>query len=143
MEIISATILDLGALRKLEKESFDRDAWPMIDLIAVLTFSNVVRLKAVENGSMVGFIAGDPRPRDGWGWIATIAVDSNFRRRGIGTALLHVCESQLGVPRSRLTVRTSNQGAITLYEKEGYRTIDVWKAYYSDGEDAIVMEKTL
>ena len=143
MEIISANILDLGALRKLEKESFDRDAWPMIDLIAVLTFSNVVRLKAVENGSMVGFIAGDPRPRDGWGWIATIAVDSNFRRRGIGTALLHACESQLGVPRSRLTVRTSNQGAITLYEKEGYRTIDVWKAYYSDGEDAIVMEKVL
>lgn len=143
MEIISATILDLGALRKLEKESFDRDAWPMIDLIAVLTFSNVVRLKAVENGSMVGFIAGDPRLRDGWGWIATIAVDSNFRRRGIGTALLHACESQLGVPRSRLTVRTSNQGAITLYEKEGYRTIDVWKAYYSDGEDAIVMEKVL
>ena len=143
MEIISATILDLGALRKLEKESFDRDAWPMIDLIAVLTFSNVVRLKAMENGNMIGFVAGDPRPRDGWGWIATIAVDSNFRRRGIGTALLHACESQLGVPRSRLTVRTSNQGAITLYEKEGYRTIDVWKAYYSDGEDAIVMEKVL
>ena len=143
MEIIPANILDLTALRKLEKESFDRDAWPMIDLIAVLTFSNVVRLKAVEAGNMVGFIAGDPRPRDGWGWIATIAVDSNFRRRGIGTALLHACESQLGVPRSRLTVRTSNQGAINLYEKEGYRTIDVWKAYYSDGEDAIVMEKTL
>ncbi|MFN8433193.1 MAG: GNAT family N-acetyltransferase [Anaerolineales bacterium] len=143
MEIIPANILDLTALRKLEKESFDRDAWPMIDLIAVLTFSNVVRLKAVEAGNMVGFIAGDPRPRDGWGWIATIAVDSNFRRRGIGTALLHACESQLGVQRSRLTVRTSNQGAINLYEKEGYRTIDVWKAYYSDGEDAIVMEKTL
>lgn len=143
MEIISATILDLGALRKLEKESFDRDAWPMIDLIAVLTFSNVVRLKAVEDGTMVGFVAGDPRPRDGWGWIATIAVDSNFRRRGVGTALLHACESQLGVPRSRLTVRTLNQGAIKLYEKEGYHTIDVWKAYYSDGEDAIVMEKTL
>ncbi len=143
MEIIPANILDLTALRKLEKESFDRDAWPMIDLIAVLTFSNVVRLKAVEDGNMIGFVAGDPRPRDGWGWIATIAVDSNFRRRGIGTALLHACESQLGVPRSRLTVRTSNQGAIILYEKEGYRTIDVWKAYYSDGEDAIVMEKTL
>ena len=143
MEIIPANILDLTALRQLEKESFDRDAWPMIDLIAVLTFSNVVRLKAVENGNMIGFVAGDPRPRDGWGWIATIAVDSNFRRRGIGTALLHACESQLGVPRSRLTVRTSNQGAIILYEKEGYRTIDVWKAYYSDGEDAIVMEKTL
>ena len=143
MEIVPANILDLNALRKLEKESFDRDAWPMIDLIAVLTFSNVVRLKAMENDTMIGFVAGDPHPNDGWGWVATIAVDPNFRRRGVGTALLHACESMLGVPRSRLTVRTSNKGAITLYEREGYQTIDVWRAYYNDGEDAIVMEKTL
>ncbi|MFM8367477.1 MAG: GNAT family N-acetyltransferase [Chloroflexota bacterium] len=143
MEIVTANILDLNALRKLEKESFDRDAWPMIDLIAVLTFSNVVRLKAMENDTMIGFVAGDPHPNDGWGWVATIAVDPNFRRRGVGTALLHACESMLGVPRSRLTVRTSNKGAITLYEREGYQTIDVWRAYYNDGEDAIVMEKTL
>ena len=143
MEIVPANILDLNALRKLEKESFDRDAWPMIDLIAVLTFSNVVRLKAVEDNTMIGFVAGDPHPNDGWGWVATIAVDPSFRRRGVGTALLHACERNLGVPKSRLTVRTSNRGAITLYEREGYQTIDVWKAYYNDGEDAIVMEKIL
>jgi len=143
MEIIPASILDLNALRKLEKESFERDAWPMIDLIAVLTFSSVVRLKAVEDNHMIGFVAGDPRPTDGWGWIATIAVDPHFRRRGVGTALLHACENQLGVPKSRLTVRTSNQGAISLYQREGYAPIDVWQAYYSDGEDAMVMEKIL
>jgi len=97
----------------------------------------------MENDTMIGFVAGDPHPNDGWGWVATIAVDPNFRRRGVGTALLHACESMLGVPRSRLTVRTSNKGAITLYEREGYQTIDVWRAYYNDGEDAIVMEKTL
>lgn len=143
MQIVSASILDLNALRKLEKESFDQDAWPLFDLIAVLTFPDVVRFKAVEDGQMVGFVAGDPRPRDGWGWIATIAVDPRFQRRGIGTALLHECESKLGVPRSRLTVRLSNAGAISLYEREGYQTIDIWKAYYNDGEDAMVMEKTL
>ncbi|MBI3168648.1 MAG: GNAT family N-acetyltransferase [Chloroflexi bacterium] len=143
MEIIPANIFDLNALRKLERESFERDAWPIIDLIAVLTFPDVVRLKAVEDDRMIGFVAGDPRPRDGWGWIATIAVDTNFRRHGIGTALLHACEKRLGVPKSRLTVRTSNRGAITMYEREGYQTTDVWKAYYNDGEDAIVMEKTL
>ena len=143
MDIVNATILDLAALRKLEQEVFDRDAWPLIDLMAVLTFSNVIRLKAVEAGRMIGFVAGDPRPNDGWGWIATIGVDPHFRRRGIGTALLHACEGQLGVPRSRLTVRMSNRGAIQLYEREGYATIDVWQAYYGDGEDAIVMEKTL
>lgn len=143
MQIVPANLLDLNALRKLEKESFDRDAWPLLDLISVLTFANVIRLKAVESDRMVGFVAGDPHPNEGWGWIATIAVDPSFRRRGIGTALLHACENQLGVPRARLTVRLSNQNAIRLYEREGYQTLDVWKAYYNDGEDAQVMEKTL
>ena len=143
MEIIKASILDLNALRKLEQESFGKDAWPLFDLIAVLTFSEVVRLKAVEDDQMVGFVAGDPHPREGWGWIATIAVDSHYRRRGMGRALLHACEAKLGVPRSRLTVRLSNDAAISMYEKDGYRKTDIWKAYYSDGEDGILMEKEL
>ena len=143
MEIVPANIFDLNALRKLEKACFDKDAWPLFDLFAVLTFPEVIRLKAVVDGQMVGFVGGDPRPREGWGWIATIAVDPRYQRRGIGTALLTSCETQLGVPRSRLTVRMSNQGAISMYEKEGYKTIDVWKGYYNDGEDAIVMEKVL
>jgi len=143
MEIVTSSILDLNPLRKLEKESFGKDAWPFLDLVAVLTFADVIRLKAVEDGQMVGFVAGDPHPRDGWGWIATIAVDPRYRRRGIGLALLHACESKLGVPQSRLTVRISNHSAITMYEKDGYRTTDIWKAYYNDGEDGMVMEKNL
>jgi ribosomal-protein-alanine N-acetyltransferase len=143
MEIVTASILDLSALRRLENESFGKDAWPLFDLIAVLTFSEVIRLKAVEDGQMAGFIAGDPRPSDGWGWIATIAVDSRYRRRGFGRALLHACEAKLGVPRSRLTVRVSNQVAISMYEKEGYATTEIWDHYYNDGEDGMVMEKEL
>ena len=143
MEIVTASILDLNALRKLENESFQKDAWPLFDLIAVLTFPEVIRLKAVEDGQMTGFIAGDPRPRDGWGWIATIAVDPRYRRRGIGRALLRACEERLGVPRSRLTVRISNQAAIAMYEKEGYTTTEIWNGYYNDGEDGMVMEKNL
>jgi len=143
MDIIDAGILDLNALRKLEKLSFERDAWPLVDLIAVLTFPGVIRLKAVIDGKMVGFVAGDPRRREGWGWIATIAVDPAHRRRGIGRALLHACEVRLAVPNARLTVRASNYAAIRMYETEGYRTIDIWKAYYNDGENAQVMEKPL
>jgi ribosomal protein S18 acetylase RimI-like enzyme len=143
MEIIKASILDLNSLRKLEQESFGKDAWPLFDLIAVLTFAEVVRFKAVEDNQMVGFIAGDPHPREGWGWIATLAVDSRYQRRGIGSALLHACENRLGVPRARLTVRLSNQTAISMYEKEGYVTADIWKSYYNDGEDAMLMEKIL
>lgn len=143
MEIITASIFDLNALRKLENECFGKDAWPLFDLIAVLTYSNIIRLKAVEDGQMAGFVAGDPHPTDGWGWVATIGVDPHFRRRGIGRALLHACEAKLGVPRSRLTVRTSNNVAISLYEKEGYSMIELWPHYYNNGEDGMVMEKIL
>ena len=41
----------------------------------------------------------------------------------------------------KLTVRISNDAAISLYKKEGYRTVDIWKKYYNDGEDGLVMEK--
>jgi ribosomal protein S18 acetylase RimI-like enzyme len=141
MEIIPATLRDLNALRRLEHICFEKDSWPLFDLIAVLSFPDVVRLKAVEDNKMVGFIAGDPRPSQGFSWIATIAVLPDYRRKGIGRALLNACEAQLRTPRLRLSVRATNQSAITLYEQEGYRTMDIWKAYYNDGENAIVMEK--
>ena len=141
MEIISATIRDLNSLRKLEHTCFEKDAWPLFDLIAVLTFPDVVRLKAVEDNQMIGFVAGDPRPSQGFSWIATIGVLPEYQRKGIGRALLLACELQLKTPRVRLSVRASNQAAINLYEQEGYRTTDIWKAYYNDGENAIVMEK--
>ncbi len=142
MDIIPASIRDLNALRKLERICFEKDAWSLFDLIAVLTFPDVIRLKAVENDLMVGFVAGDPRPSQGFAWIATIAVLPEYRRKGIGRALLHACEAQLKTPRLKLSVRATNHSAINLYEQEGYRSMDIWKAYYNDGENAIVMEKS-
>ena len=141
MQIIGASILDLNALHRLERACFGKDAWPFLDLVAVLTFADVVRLKAVENGQMVGFVAGDPRPSDGLAWIATIGVAPECRGRGIGGDLLRACEAQMKEPRLRLSVRASNQVAIRLYEREGYDRVEVWQAYYRDGEAAIVMQK--
>lgn len=141
MEIRTATILDLAALTKLEQACFGPDAWPFLDLIAVLTFADVVRLKAVQDGQMVGFAAGDPRPGEGFSWIASIGVVPEFRRRGIARDLLRACESRLQTPRLKLSVRASNDAAIRLYEQEGYARVNVWQNYYRDGEAAIVMEK--
>jgi ribosomal protein S18 acetylase RimI-like enzyme len=143
MDIQPASLRDLGALRKLENACFAKDAWPLLDLMAVLTWPDVIRLKAVQDGEMVGFVAGDPRPAQDLSWIATIGVDPRYQHRGIGRALLRACESQMKFSRSRLTVRMSNDVAISLYEKEGYQSVDVWRQYYSDGEDGLVMEKTL
>ncbi len=136
-----ATWRDLNALRYLEKICFPKDAWPLWDLIGVLTLPNVLRLKAVKRDQMIGFIAADIRPREKMAWIATIGVLPNHRGKGMGRALLQTCEEQLGQITIRLNVRASNLSAIQLYQNSGYQKVGVWPAYYSDGEDALVMEK--
>ena len=118
-----------------------KDAWPFLDLIAVLTLPDVVRLKAAVDGQMIGFIAGDPRPRESMAWIATLGVHPDYRRRGVARALLEQCETQLLQNRIRLCVRPMNKAAIQLYERAGYITVDSWQRYYNDGENALVMEK--
>jgi ribosomal-protein-alanine N-acetyltransferase len=143
MEIQPASLRDLNALRRLEHAIFEKDTWSLLDLMAVLTWPEVIRLKAVEDGEMVGFVAGDPRPSQDVCWIANIGVDPRYQHRGIGRALLRACENRMKFSRARLTVRMSNNNAISLYEKEGYRGVDIWKQYYNDGEDGLVMEKVL
>lgn len=136
-----ASLRDLNALRRLEKECFPKDAWPLLDLIGILTFPNVVRLKAVQGALMLGFIAGDIRRSENASWIATVGVLPEYRRRGIGRMLLEACEQQLPFNTIRLCVRRSNRDAIQLYEQYGYVAMDQWPRYYQDGESALVMEK--
>lgn len=139
--IEAATWRDLNALRALEQECFPQDAWPLWDLVWVLTMGNVVRLKAVAEGRMVGFIAGDHRSGQDAAWIVTVGVLTQFRRRGIGKALIQACEQRLSGKNIRLSVRASNHEAIHLYECLGYEQVGIWPAYYIGGEDAVVMEK--
>lgn len=141
--IETATWRDLNALRYIEKTCFPKDAWPLWDLIGVLTLPNVVRLKAIQDGTMVGFIAGDVRPSQNLAWIATIGVLPEHRGKGIGSALLQTCEKNLEVAQVRLNVRASNLAAIRLYQQNGYQRAGTWPTYYQDGEDALVMEKRL
>jgi len=92
---------------------------------------------------MIGFVGGDLRPSEGTGWVATLAVHPQHRRQGVGSTLLHACESAVTLQAVRLSVRRSNDAAAALYHREGYRLVDLWPNYYSDGEDAMVMEKKL
>ena len=139
MDIFPANLLDLNGLRKLEQICFEEDAWPLLDLIAVLSVPNVVRLKAMEDGHMTGFIAGDQR--DGLAWVATICVAPEARNRGVGRALMQACESRFTLPQIRLCVKAGNLSAIHLYQKLGYRPVETWQRYYKDHSDALVMEK--
>ncbi len=140
-----ATWRDLNPVRELEKVCFPLDAWPLLDVIGVLMAPNVVRLKAVADGKLVGFVAGDVRPAENLAWIATIGVRPEYRGQGIGAALLRRCEEHLRrrVRQVRLCVRASNQPAIRLYLREGYQKVGTWPGYYQNREDATVMEKRL
>lgn len=141
MDILPANLRDLGSLRRVEHACFLKDAWPLLDLIAVLTWPEIVRLKAVEEGQMIGFIAGDPSPSEQLAWISTVGVLPEYQRRGIGRSLLRECEKRLTQPRIRLCVRVSNESAIHLYQQEGYLAVDTWREYYNDKENALLMEK--
>ena len=142
-KILPATWQDFNAVRRLEKECFPVDNWPIWDIVGVLTLPDVIRLKAVEGHQLVGFSAFDIRNRDNLAWISTICVAAGYRRMGVATDLIRACEAQVEVPNIRLTVRASNRGAIILYQALEYVTIDQWPRYYQDGEAAVVMQKRL
>jgi len=143
IDFLPANLWDLNAIRQLERLSFELDAWPLIEMIGVLSLPSIERWKAMHSDQVVGFVAADVRRRQNLAWIATIAVHPDFRGRGIGDRLLALAEQRSGMPRMRLSVRASNRSAQRLYQRRGYQQIDVWPRYYTGDEDAIVMEKVL
>jgi ribosomal-protein-alanine N-acetyltransferase len=63
----------------------------------------------------------------------------------VGTALVEATEAAAHQRRCRslrLEVRTDNLGAISLYERLGYRRIGLLPRYYQDGADGFRYEKT-
>jgi ribosomal-protein-alanine N-acetyltransferase len=73
--------------------------------------------------------------------LMNIAVDPLARRQGYATAMLEEMLRRAGPDEAyTLEVRTSNAGAIRLYEQFGFRTAGTRPRYYHDtGEDAVIM----
>lgn len=75
--------------------------------------------------------------------ITIVAVHPHYQHQGLGQAMLLsllTAAHQRQLERATLEVRQSNQTAIALYEKFGFRTAGHRKRYYQDtGEDALVM----
>lgn len=80
------------------------------------------------------------------GHITNVAVHPDFRRRGVGEALISVLLDHTiknGILSHTLEVRVSNTPAISLYSKFGFEPAGLRKNYYEDnGEDAIIMWRT-
>ena len=139
--ILRAGLHDLNTIRAIEKEAFVRDSYPLLDLIGVLSLPFIVRLKAEVGGKIAGFVFGERLFGIGKAWVTNLRVAKRFRRQGIGFALLRACEEGLEASRVHLCVRCSNQPAIQLYKRSGYREVRILQRYYQDGEDAFLMEK--
>ncbi|BAZ29453.1 ribosomal-protein-alanine acetyltransferase [Cylindrospermum sp. NIES-4074] len=75
--------------------------------------------------------------------ITILAVHPQYHRQGLGQALLYSllkAAGDRGLERATLEVRASNQAAIALYEKFGFKTAGRRRRYYQDnGEDALIL----
>ncbi|MBF0190398.1 MAG: ribosomal protein S18-alanine N-acetyltransferase [Magnetococcales bacterium] len=78
--------------------------------------------------------------------LLTLGVVPEFRRRGVGSALVaSLLQERVGKPEQRvvLEVRSSNVAARALYQRLGFVSVGVRRGYYRLGpvgpEDALVM----
>ncbi len=77
--------------------------------------------------------------------ILNVAIHPCFRRLGFASHLIdHLLQlsQEEGILRYFLEVRVSNEAAISLYKKYGFKVCGVRKKYYADtGEDALIMQR--
>lgn len=111
----------------------------------LMLIARLTRASIIQSGPIAGYIVA--RETAGELHINNVAVREEFRRRGIGAALL---ERVLQEARRRkanaafLEVRSGNHTAQALYVKNGFRPIATRSGYYSDPrEDAVVMSLDL
>ena len=99
----------------------------------------------VTGSTIVGFIVAEV-DRRGIGHIITIDVLAAARRFGVGSALLAAAENRLRAvecPSVRLETAVDNLGALAFYKSRGYFLEKTVPHYYSNGVDALVLQKDL
>ena len=94
-----------------------------------------------ENGTLTGYCGCWQILEEAH--ITNIAVSPDFRRRRIGeallTAIIKSCYKEK-IKYLTLEVRVSNEPAIKLYEKYGFKSLGIRKGYYQDNnDDALIM----
>jgi ribosomal-protein-alanine N-acetyltransferase len=94
--------------------------------------------------SIAGFIVAEPGRTSGH--IITIDVVADARRYGVGSLLLRGAEDRLRNNRCRsvgLETAVDNVAALAFYKRHGYSVVRTFPRYYSNGVDALVLEKDL
>ena len=138
---------DFEEVLKIENECF-KEPYSREDLLYEFEENPVNKIIIAEHdGRVIGFI--DYLITFNSATIMQVAVTKEFRNLGIGTHLLEEMENSFPkeiddvVESITLEVRVSNQTAVKMYTKNGYKIVVVKRNYYKDGENAIYMVKRL
>ena len=142
MKIESMTAAHLDGVLAIENECFSHP-WSRRSLESELENETSRFLAAVENGKVIGYIGMSAVLDEGY--MFNVAVDSQFRKKGVGSALVRelvtYCQKH-NFAFLTLEVRESNAPAIALYSRFGFVRVGERKSYYSDpDENALLMTK--
>ena len=137
---------DFEALWRMDQECFPPGiSYSKRELGAYLRYRNAFTLVAVDTDSNApqGFIVAQVGNA---GHIITIDVVAGARRSGLGSRLIKAAEERLRAKGCRavdLETAVDNLGALSFYKRHGYSVIRTWPRYYSNGVDALVLQKQL
>jgi ribosomal-protein-alanine N-acetyltransferase len=140
VEIKRLTLLDLDAIEGIEQRAY-RTPWSRSMFASELAKPSSICLGAFEGERLIGYVVNS-RYVDAW-HVMNVAVDPDYRRRGVATQLLERLFELTADDERRgytLEVRVSNTSAIALYERLGYESRGIRRGYYTDNrEDALIM----
>lgn len=140
-----AKLYDVPAMARIERDSFDAP-WSADEITKDVTAGGNVYVAVAEcGGEKAGY--GEIRSIAGEAQVYNIAIAPEFRREGIGEALLRHMIARAeedGCILVTLEVRSGNEAAMGLYRKLGFREVGRRKGYYAKGgEDAVLMDLDL
>jgi ribosomal-protein-alanine N-acetyltransferase len=142
MEIRPLQLGDLNAIEEIEKRSYPTP-WSRSMFASELAKPSSLCMGAFDGDRLAGYLIIS-RYVDAW-HVMNVAVDPDYRRRGIATTLLARLFERTADDERRgytLEVRVSNAGAIRLYEQLGFEPRGIRRGYYTDNrEDALIMWK--
>jgi ribosomal-protein-alanine N-acetyltransferase len=143
LDIRPLTYADLPQVIAIERRAFPTP-WSLAMFVLELSKPSGISLAAWMDDQIVGYLVCS-RYDTVW-HLMNVAVDVRLRRQGLATALLERLFELADRPNEQYTleVRTSNEGAIRLYERFGFRSAGRRRAYYHDNrEDALIMWRTV
>jgi ribosomal-protein-alanine N-acetyltransferase len=136
---------NLNEILEIEKNSFEKKvAFPKEYFLELSKKWPEGFLVAKLGGEIVGYAVGE-KDKDS-GLIVSVAVKKEWRRRGIGRKLIEKLLENFkkeGMKIVFLHVREENREAINFYQALGFKIIELVENYYSNGENAYLMEKSL